>query len=171
MDSRALSAVLGITENRSRILAVIVAMVRDFDVAEELFQETVTEILNSEEQFDPTRRFLPWACGVARNVVRQHWKRQGRAPAGGSRELIADLALVSVEGEEDAWARERKALRVCLRKLPDRMQRLLLLRYGHNVKGRELAESASVRVGSIRTTLARLRSRLREGIEANTARD
>ena len=57
MDDRRFPAVLNITENRSRILAVILAMVRDFDVAEELFQETVIQILKSEEQFDPTQTF------------------------------------------------------------------------------------------------------------------
>lgn len=169
MDDRSIPAVLNITENRSRILAVIVAMVRDFDVAEDLFQETVMEILKSEEQFDPTRSFMPWACGIAKNVVRQHWKRQRQAPSSGMCDLIADLAMVSAEGDEDLWRRERKALRSCFQRLPDRMQRLLLLRYGHNVKGRELAESAAFRLGSIRTTLARLRRQLRQCVQAHTA--
>lgn len=45
-------AVLRIAENRSRILAVIVAIVRDFDVAEYLFQETVIVILKSADDLD-----------------------------------------------------------------------------------------------------------------------
>ncbi|TWU10479.1 RNA polymerase sigma factor CarQ [Allorhodopirellula heiligendammensis] len=148
---------------------MIVTMVQDFDVAEDLFQETVIEILNSEEQFDPTRSFTPWACGIAKNVVRQHWRRQKQTPSSGLDEMISDLAMVSTEGDDDLWHREQKALRSCFQKLPSRMQQLLLLRYGHNIKGRELAESVACRPGSIRTTLARLRGQLRHCIQAKTA--
>jgi len=168
MENHSFAALLNISENRSRILAVIVAMVRDFDLAEELFQETVIQILKSEDQFDPTRKFVPWACGIAKNVVKQHWKRQRNAPASGIYDLIADLAMVSADGEDDMWRRERKALRSCYRRLPDRMQQLLLLRYGHNIKGNKLAESTDFRPGAIRTTLARLRNQLRQCINAQT---
>ncbi|WP_146399254.1 sigma-70 family RNA polymerase sigma factor [Planctomycetes bacterium CA13] len=165
MDDNTFRSFLSITENRSRILAVIVTMVRDFEVAEDLFQETVIEILKSEERFDPSRNFVPWACGIAKNVVHQHWRHQKQIPSSGLSEMIADLAMVAVEGDDDLWRRERSALRRCVQKLPDRMQKLLVLRYGHNVKGRELAESAAFRQGSIRTTLARLRGQLRQCIQ------
>ena len=169
MSERPFQSVLCITENRSRILALIVAMVHDFDLAEELFQETVVEILNSEDSFDPTRRFLPWACGVAKHVVLRHWKRQQKAPANGMNETVAQLAMIAVEGDDDVWHSERVALRRCFQKLSPRMRRLLLLRYGQNVKGPELAQQAAVQVGSIRTTLARLRGQLRQCIHTQTA--
>ena len=162
---------LSITENRSRILAVILAMVHDFDIAEDLFQETVLEILKSEDRFDPTRSFAIWSCGIAKNVVRQYWRRQKQAPASGITDMIADLALISAEGDDDLWRHERLALRRCFQKLPERMQKLLILRYGHNFKGQELAESAAFRIGSIRTTLSRLRRQLRQCIKARTGQD
>ena len=39
---------------------------------------------------------------------------------------------------------------------------------GHNIKGKELAKSADIRIGSIRTTLARLRTQLRQCIHTRT---
>lgn len=158
-------AFLNITENRSRIMAMIMSMVRDFGVAEDLFQETVLEILKSESRFDPTKNFTPWACGIARNVVRQYWRRQKKEPAGEQADIIAELAMMSTEGEDELWRHERIALRRCLQKLPERMRKLVWLRYGNNYKGQELAERASVRKGSIRTTLARIRTKLRNCIE------
>ena len=83
--------------------------------------------------------------------------------------MVADLALVSTEGEDEMWRAERVALRRCLQKLPARMRRLLVLRYGHNCKGRELAERAAYRPGSIRTTLSRLRRQVRQCIRVQTA--
>ena len=128
-------------------------------------------ILQSQDtgQVDPARSFAPWACGVARNVVRGYWRRKKRQPASGVSDLVADLALACTEGDDDAWRYERTALRRCLQKVPPRMRELLLLRYGHNCKGRELAQSAKYRQGSIRTTLARLRRQLRQCIQVHGA--
>ncbi len=171
MENHSFTAVLGITENRSRIFAFIVALVRDFDTAEDLFQETVVQILKSEHQFDPTRNFLPWACGIARNVVRQYWKRRAKSPSTGIEETLHNLATIATDENAESWARERKVLRSCLQKLPEKMQRLLMLRYGHNIKGKELADSTPINPGSIRTTLARLRTQLRQCIQAKTANE
>ncbi len=168
-DHATFHAFLSITENRSRILALIAVMVRDFEVAEDLFQETVLEILKSRDQFDPARSFAPWACGIARNVVRAYWRGHKRQPASGVSDMVEDLAMVCVEGDDDLWRHERSALRRCLQKVPPRMRKLLLLRYGHNCKGQELARQAEFRQGSLRTTLARLRSQLRRCIRVNTA--
>lgn len=144
-------------------------MVRDYELAEELFQETVIEILKSEERFDPTRRFVPWACGIARNVVLQHWRKNSKVASSGLTDLISELAIVASEGDDESWRQERIALQNCVQRLPQKMQRLVLLRYGHNIKGNELAKMSRIRAGSIRTTLSRLRSKLRCCIQAKLA--
>ena len=161
-------AFMDITKNRSRILAMIVVMVHDFELAEDLFQETVLEILKSQDTFDTTRCFTSWACGIAKNVVRRYWRNQQKHPSSSYCEMVTDLALISTEGSDDTWHYERIALRRCLQKVPSRMRKLLMLRYGHNYKGSQLAELASCRQTSIRTTLARLRSQLRQCIEIQT---
>jgi len=164
-ESHKYDVFLGITENRSKIMAVIVAMVRDFDLAEDLFQQTVLEILQAAEKFDATRDFLAWASGVARNVVRRHWRSVERQPSAAAQEVLDSLSdLALIEQEEDVWQAERAVLHQCLSKLPERMRRLFLLRYGHNHKGGKLAELSSMPVGSLRTTLARLRTKLRHCI-------
>jgi RNA polymerase sigma-70 factor len=156
---------LGITENRSKIMAVIIAMVRDFDLAEDLFQQTVLEILRGADRFDPAREFLPWACGVARNVVRRHWRASERRPTLATQEVLDALAETALEEQdEDIWQAERAALYRCLDKLPERLRRLFLLRYGQNCKAEKLARLASFTPGSLRTTLARLRLKLRHCI-------
>lgn len=166
MDSKEheFEAFLSITENRSRILAVIIAMVQDFAVAEDLFQETVLQILKSSHLYDKDREFLPWACGVARNVVKRHWRRLKKQPVSMAQEVLTSLSELATEDAPDLWREERIALHQCLQKMPDRFQRLFILRYAHNYKGRELSERADIRSGSIRTTLARLRGRLRQCI-------
>lgn len=164
MDSRSIHACLSLTEHRSRIFAVVVSMVQDYDLAEELFQETISEILRSESTFDSSRGFVSWSCGIARNVVRQHWRRQQNAPTNSVCEMLTEFAAVVEEPDDEVWRRERRALRSCFQQLPQRMQQLLMFRYGHNIKGKALADAADIRLGSIRTTLARLRKQMRECI-------
>jgi RNA polymerase sigma-70 factor, ECF subfamily len=150
---------------------VIIAMVRDFDVAEDLFQETVLEILRSKDRFQTERAFVPWACGISRNVVRRYWERENRKPLPITEEVLLRLSEIAVDTDPDLWREERLALQQCLERLPARLHRLFLLRYGHNVKGQDLAEQAGIRVGSIRTTLARLRTQLRRCISMRIKHD
>jgi RNA polymerase sigma-70 factor, ECF subfamily len=170
-DDKAFESVLSITENRSRILAVIVAMVRDFNVAEDLFQETVLEILRSKDRYEPERDFFPWACGISKNVVQRYWKRENRRPTPATEEVLTRLAEIAADTDADLWREERAALQECLEKLPPRLNRLFVLRYGHNIKGQDLAERAGIRYGSVRTTLARLRTRLRRCIAMRVGPD
>lgn len=153
---------LKITENRSRIMATVVAMTRDFNVAEDLFQETVLEVMKSAQRFDSTRDFAPWACAIARNVVRRHWRRQEKQPVAIAQDALDSLAEIAADDPDpEHWQEERLALRKCLEKIPERMRKLVVLRYGHNCKGQELARRALMKPGSLRTTLLRLRQKLR----------
>jgi RNA polymerase sigma-70 factor len=162
---------LNITENRAKIMSVILAMVRDFEVAEDLFQETVLQILEVSDRFDPAKEFVPWACGIARNMVRRYWRRQKTKLSSRAQELLDDLAQIVVdEGDTDVWRKEQAALRRCLEKVPERTRTLFVLRYGHNCKGQELAQRAQFHAGSIRTTLARLRQQLRQCIDLQVKR-
>lgn len=170
-NERDFASVLSITENRSKILAVIIAMVRDFDVAEDLFQETVLEILKSRDRYEPGRAFVPWACGISKNVVRRYWERENRKPLPMTEEVLVRLGEIAAEADPDLWREERVALQRCLEKLPRHLHQLFILRYGGNLKGQELAEQAGIRLGSIRTTLARLRTQLRRCIAMRIGHD
>jgi len=153
--------------HRSAMMAVIVAMVRDLDAAEDIFQDTMLEIVRSFDSFETDRDFLPWAKGVARNMVMRHW-------ASGSKKLVSmDRRMLETAAEvmmadlaPDVWESERTAMRLCLQRLTDRHRELFLLRYGENLKGPSLAEKVGIKVKSLRTTLLRIRRFLRECIDA-----
>jgi len=145
-------------------------MVRDFDAAEDLFQDTVVEILGSADRFDPSREFLPWANGIARNVVRRHYKRLSRRRVSpvevDNLEYLGNL--MAEDRGADAWEEERRALRYCLERVDSRNRRLLALRYQENLKGGKLAESVNLSEKSVRTILHRVRNALRRCIERRT---
>lgn len=153
--------------HRDAIVAVILAMVRDFDLAEDLLQETMIEILRSSERFDPQEELLPWFKGIARNMVHRHWRRQQRESKRLA--IIGDLeflAGVIDKQPEPRWEAERAALRHCLQQVGERGRRLLQLRYEQGLHGDALAAAAGMAFTSLANTYLRLRSKLRRCISA-----
>ena len=153
---------LEITRHRSAIMATVVAMVRDFNDAEDVFQNAVLEIMRHGDRFDPTREFLPWARGIARNIARRHFASKKTGPQLVAMDDIEFLADVVDEDETDVWEEERRRLRGCLARLKDDNRTLLMLRYGNNLKGPALAKASGRNEKSLRTTLFRLKNFLQK---------
>jgi RNA polymerase sigma-70 factor (ECF subfamily) len=123
------------------------------------------EIVNSSDRFDEERDFLAWAKGIARNVVRRHWDSQKRTPSPVEAELLNTAAdIMADESEPDIWEKEKIGLRRCLGKLTEKYQRLFQLRYAENLKGPGLARAMDMKLKSLRTTLMRIRTLLRDCI-------
>ena len=96
------------------------AVVRDPQVVRDLVQETFLEVHRSRRTYRPPLPVRPWVFGVARNVVRRHWRESARrarhespslagdaaAPAASSAALMLDLqrALDCLPpGKREAW--------------------------------------------------------------------
>ncbi len=158
-----------ITKNRSALMAVIVAMTRDFDAAEDIFQDTVLEIIRHADRYQPDREFLPWARGIARNMVRRFYRLKAKNPALMSEEQMEAVAdvICAEDDKPEAWEEVRTALQVCLQRLTERNRKIFLLRYGLNLKSSALAERAGAHQASLRTTLMRIRQFLRKCINSN----
>ncbi|MBN1672850.1 MAG: sigma-70 family RNA polymerase sigma factor [Kiritimatiellae bacterium] len=160
-----------VLEHRDSIMAVIVAMSQDLAGSEDIFQETMLEIARGKERLDEVRDPVNWAKGVARNMVRRHWDAAKRTPTPVEQEALEYLAeIAQEEPDEDVWDRKRRGLRTCVEQLSERNRELFLTRYGRNFKGPKLAKAIGMRVGSLRTTLIRVRRFLRECIRAQIAR-
>ncbi|MBN1674016.1 MAG: sigma-70 family RNA polymerase sigma factor [Kiritimatiellae bacterium] len=157
-----------VLRQQDALMAVIVAMTRDFEAAEEIYHNTVLEITRTaRDRFDPRGDFARWAKGVARNMVMRHWASQKRRPVPMEESalcLIAEMMAEEPEPDAEASAREMAALRACLTKLSPRHRRLFVLRYGQDMKGRDLADKLGLSSQSLGTTLLRIRGFLRRCI-------
>lgn len=154
-------------QNRGAIMGLIFSMVRDPAVAEDIFQDVIVAIAESDKIFDSDKEFLAWSWGVARNIVRRHWalvKRNPDATDPSVLETVADAIVEEVD--PDVWRQEKHFLRECMKNLPARTRKLFMHRYADNLKGPALAEKAGVSIGSLRTTLLRVRRSLRRCIES-----
>lgn len=141
----------------------------DAETAEELMQETCYQATRSLPDGLDGEELDRWLFGVARNVLRRHWRtlrRRGRnlPPEPGDPEI-------SLAGQMDAGplpadlaeSREtRRAVLEALSSLPAAQQDLLLDCYARGLSQQDLAEKHRTSVRAIEGRLYRARAFLRE---------
>ena len=81
---------------QDQVHGYIVTMLPNWHDAEDVFQQTSLGLWQTWDRFDLTQEFLPWACGVARNMVRNFLRRRGRDRVVLSEQLMLELADLRV---------------------------------------------------------------------------
>jgi len=132
--------------------------------ARDVLQETLVTLWAKRAEFDATREFLPWACGIARLKVREFWRKQPHWAPFADEDLMALLDQRRAALEPEGSARQDQ-LRECLRKLPGDQRELLRCYYEEE----EPVESLALRTGrseeAVYKTLQRVRRMLLDCIE------
>ena len=151
-----------LVRHRAAIMKVVCAMLPDYGKAEDIFQDLAATVARHRDRYDETRDFLPWAKGVARNLVRRHYEKGKRSRVA----FIEDLERLStilddMEDEDPNWERKRSALQVCIDKLSSKNKQLIMAKYRWNLEGSELARKFGGTVGSVRVILHRIRASLK----------
>jgi RNA polymerase sigma-70 factor (ECF subfamily) len=121
------------------------------------------------EQFDPSKSFINWACGVARYEVLNFLRSRSRHRLYFSDEL--NLALIEAHEslESERLEERRDALAGCMKKLRDRDRELLEACYGRSVCIQELATTWGRSTHSIHNSLRRIRRALFECVQRSLA--
>jgi RNA polymerase sigma-70 factor (ECF subfamily) len=127
-------------------------------------QDIALTLWEKMSEYDSHVPFGVWARGIAVNKVRQHWDRLGRRPVCFSPEVVQAIsdAFAVVEKHPTEAA---DALAMCLKEVPEKLQRLLNLRYTESHSIREIAAMLGGAEMAIYKALARLRERLRKCVE------
>lgn len=146
------------------ILAFIGSLVSGFHDAEDLLQETASQAFKQMHRYDPSRPFLPWALGIARNVVHEHWRKTGKDRHVFDQEIVSQLAeaFEDLSGNTD---RVYTVLSSCLHKLPPRSKHICRLRYEADLLPQQIAEQLATTSEMVRTLLYRVRRQLRACVE------
>ncbi len=156
------SAISSLIEKYSRrVRDYIRMMVKDTDVADDIFQETFIKAVRviDEGRYADNGKFLSWVLRIAHNQVIDHFR------AGSTTTLINEshagynvlgtmrYAERTVEDEivADQSANEVRAL---IELLPDEQREVVMLRYYSELSFKEIAEQTGV---SINTALGRMR--------------
>jgi RNA polymerase sigma-70 factor (ECF subfamily) len=143
--------------------------VRDLDDADDLFQQTSLVLWDKFEQFDRSKNFINWACGVARYEVLNFVRSRSRHRLYFSDELNLVLIEAQESLEHDHLDERRDALAGCMKKLRERDLELLETCYGRSVCIQEVARTWGRSTHSIHNSLRRIRRVLFECVRRTMA--
>ncbi|TWT96313.1 sigma-70 family RNA polymerase sigma factor [Neorhodopirellula pilleata] len=153
-------------EHQSDLLRSIIALVGNLTDAQDVYQDSAKAMWQKFDQYDPQRPFLPWARQFARNEALM-FHRKKHSFTFLSEELINQLA--QEHDERESVDRERsRALRSCLRKLPQEDQKLIRRRYDEReLTVQELAAEFGKTSNALYKHLGRIRAELLKCIETS----
>lgn len=154
-------------ERRGEILAFLVGMTRDPDVAEDLLQDTFIRLVREARAGRMPEQVRPWLYRTAANAAID----RGRRGASLARLLPRLLDRSEPDPPEHAYLRSERdaALHAALGRLPaDRRAALLLAARGFS--GHEVADLLGRTEGATRTLLCRARLEMRGILETTEVR-
>ena len=166
-----------LNRHKNRIYTAIYLIVRDEDLAQDLFQDTFIKIIDILRQgrYNEEGKFVPWALRIAHNLcidyIRQNKNKGKKTTLVANDDAVFRELPDESESMEDAIMRSHihAQLRNYIDRLPLEQREVLVLRHYANLSFREIAEltrvSLNTSLGRMRYALANVRRMVREETE------
>ena len=150
---------------RPELFHFLAKFVRSRASGEDLFQETFLQVHQSIDTFDTSKRFKPWLFTIGANKARDYLRKRKRRRAAplsaeinrsqeGGRTFIdlleADLPLPAESAQKQETA---ELVKQVVQELPDHLREVLLLAYFNRLAYKEIAETLSIPLGTVKSRL------------------
>jgi RNA polymerase sigma factor (sigma-70 family) len=133
--------------------------------AEDLTQQTFERALRAWSRFDPERAPVGvWLISIARNLLVDHYRRNGAAPSRQSLDAVPEEQLGSETPEPDLGI--DPALAEALAGLSPRDREIVALRFGADLTGPEIATATDLSLSNVQQILSRSLRKLRVHLES-----
>jgi RNA polymerase sigma factor (sigma-70 family) len=149
-----------IKRHKRKIFTSIILLVKDKQIAEDIFQETFIKVINTLRNgaYNEEGKFLPWVMRIAHNLVIDHFRREKRMPTVRDTDEynIFDTLDLTEENVQDKLVRQQvyNEVRELVDQLPIEQKEVLMMRHYGDMSFKEIAELTNV---SINTALGRMR--------------
>ena len=150
-----------IERHSRRVRDYINMMVKDRDVADDIFQETFIKAVRviDEGRYTDNGKFLSWILRIAHNQVIDHFRAQRQSKAVTESEAGYDVLGTLRFAErtvEDSMVSDQieRDVRALVELLPAEQREVVMLRYFSGLSFKDIAEQTEV---SINTALGRMR--------------
>lgn len=150
-----------IERHSRRVRDYIRMMVKDNDLAEDIFQETFIKAVKviDEGRYTDNGKFLSWILRIAHNQVIDHFRarRQDRSvtESDAGYDVLGTLQLAERTIEDEIVCEQiERDVRALVELLPDEQREVVRMRYFSGLSFKEIAEQTDV---SINTALGRMR--------------
>ena len=149
-----------LTRHQERVYTKINFIVRDSELANDLFQDTFIKVIRllKEGKYVEEGKFLPWILRIAHNMSIDHFRRNKKMRMVRSRDEVDVFAKIDT-GEshvEDLLVEGQihSDVRRIIDELPEDQREVVRMRMYDNLSFKEIAETTGV---SINTALGRMR--------------
>jgi RNA polymerase sigma-70 factor (ECF subfamily) len=142
--------------HQNRIFRYIVTVVPRWVDAEELFQQTSLTLWQRWDEYDPGFDFTAWACGIAKNHLRNYVRKKGNQQRHFGEDLLEQLTALQIN-KRSYLDDLQSALSRCLEALPPDRRRLVHLCYGEKRSIQTVAEREGRTPNSLYKMLRKIR--------------
>jgi len=150
-----------ISKHENRVFAYIFMVVKDKDLAEDIFQDAFIKVVNTLRagNYNEEGKFLQWVMRISHNLVIDHFRKEKRIPVvnNSSDDFdIFDTIQLEAPSVEDVMVTDQihKDVRRLVEFLPEEQKEVLKMRHYANMSFKDIAEQTDV---SINTALGRMR--------------
>lgn len=158
-DSSAMSQL--VERHSRRVRDYIRMMVKDRDLAEDIFQDTFIKVVRviDEGRYVDNGKFLSWVLRIAHNQVIDYFRSQKQNKAisesDAGYDVLGTLRFAEKTVEDRLVCEQiERDVRALVELLPAEQREVVRMRYYHNLSFKEIAEQTGV---SINTALGRMR--------------
>lgn len=150
-----------INRHKNRIFTYIVLLVKDSELAEDIFQETFIKVIRSlrRGKYQEKGIFVSWVIRIAHNLIIDHFRKAKHLKTYSNDQN--DIDIFNSKRFSDATIEENlikdqiaSDVRKLVNLLPDDQKEVILLRHYGGLSFKEIADQTNV---SINTALGRMR--------------
>lgn len=149
-------------QHAAALRGFIFGLLADRTGANDVFQEVFLTVTQRAADYRPDAEFLPWARGIARNKVLEHFRKSRHLPQLFDDKLL-EMMADSAGQQDDIWEERREALTNCIRELAPRARQILEWRYAEEpASPPEIAKRLAWTVNAVHVALTRARKFLQD---------
>lgn len=150
-----------ISKHENRVFAYIFMVVKDKDLADDIFQDAFIKVVNTLRagNYKEEGKFLQWVMRISHNLVIDHFRKEKRIPVVNNNSDdfdIFDTIQLEAPSVEESMVTDQihRDVRRLVEFLPEEQKEVLKMRHYANMSFKDIAEQTDV---SINTALGRMR--------------
>ena len=162
---------------KNRLLNFVYRFVKDFDVAEDIVQETFLRVYRKRHNYKAIANFSTWIFTIAGNLAKSELRRRKRwkffsLDAYNDNEMKFELPDNGIKPDRAASVRILdENIQNAIDKLQDKYKESLILRDIEGMSYKQIADITRVPVGTVKSRVNRARKKLRKKLRDHSPED
>jgi RNA polymerase sigma-70 factor (ECF subfamily) len=158
-----------VRSHHRQVRGYVAAISADISAVDDISQDVFLRALERLDRVSDLEDFPRFLRGIARNVVREHARRNARH-CERYIEFIDDCFETEEKLQAESPVNDPQviaAMRQCLSKLPERARQMLDMRYSDELHADDIGKTMGLNGGAVRASLLRIRESLLKCVRAS----